>query len=144
MDQAIMQSFDLQLFADEAGADTAVEPQETTEATEMAEPETQGADSDTSNKDTAIDYSKLGQMSQDEQFAALKSAGVFGDGKPTDKSQDEPQQVDTQEQKGTDGQADSTQQGEPEPEYEITVDGEKVKVKQSELLSGYQRQADLT
>lgn len=147
MDQVLEQSFDLQLFADEAGADTAVEPQETTETTETAEPETQGADSDTSNKDTAIDYSKLGQMSQDEQFAALKSAGVFGDGKPTDKSQDEPQppqQVDTQEQKGTDGQADSTQQGEPEPEYEITVDGEKVKVKQSELLSGYQRQADYT
>ena len=89
MDQVLEQSFDLQLFADEAGADTAVEPQETTET---AEPETQGAESDTSD-DTALDYSKLGQMSQDEQFAALKSAGVFGDVKPTDKPQEPPQRA---------------------------------------------------
>ena len=141
MDQAIMQSFDLQLFADEAEADTAVEPQETTET---AEPETQGADSDTSNKDTALDYSKLGRMSQDEQFAALKSAGVFGDGKPADKPQEPPQQAETTEQEETDGQAEKAPQTETEPEYEVTVDGEKVKVKQSELLSGYQRQADYT
>ena len=140
MDQAKEQSFDLQLFADEAGAETATEPQETTETSET---ETQGAESDTSD-DTALDYSKLGRMSQDEQFAALKSAGVFGDGKPADKPQEPPQQAETTEQEETYGQADSTPQTETEPEYEVTVDGEKVKVKQSELLSGYQRQADYT
>ena len=149
MDQAIMQSFDLQLFADEAGAETATEPQDTTgtdgtdRTDRTSETETQGAESDTSD-DTALDYSKLGHMSQDEQFAALKSAGVFGDGKPADKSQDEPQQAETTEQEETDGQAEKAPQTETEPEYEVTVDGEKVKVKQSELLSGYQRQADLT
>ena len=140
MDQAKEQSFDLQLFADEAGAETATEPQETTETSET---ETQGAESDTSD-DTALDYSKLGRMSQDEQFAALKSAGVFGDGKPADKPQEPPQQAETTEQEETDGQAEKAPQTETEPEYEVTVDGEKVKVKQSELLSGYQRQADLT
>ena len=140
MDQAKEQSFDLQLFADEAGAETATEPQETTETSET---ETQGAESDTSD-DTALDYSKLGHMSQDEQFAALKSAGVFGDGKPADKPQEPPQQAETTEQEETDGQAEKAPQTETEPEYEVTVDGEKVKVKQSELLSGYQRQADYT
>jgi HAMP domain-containing protein len=139
MDQAIMQSFDLQLFADEAEA-TATEPQDTTETNET---ETQGAESDISD-DTALDYSKLGRMSQDEQFAALKSAGVFGDGKPADKPQEPPQQAETTEQEETDGQAEKAPQTETEPEYEVTVDGEKVKVKQSELLSGYQRQADYT
>ena len=139
MDQVIMQSFDLQLFADEAEA-TATEPQDTTETNET---ETQGAESDTSD-DTALDYSKLGRMSQDEQFAALKSAGVFGDGKPADKPQEPPQQAETTEQEETDGQAEKAPQTETEPEYEVTVDGEKVKVKQSELLSGYQRQADYT
>ena len=139
MDQAIMQSFDLQLFADEAEA-TATEPQDTTETNVT---ETQGAESDTSD-DTALDYSKLGRMSQDEQFAALKSAGVFGDGKPADKPQEPPQQAETTEQEETDGQAEKAPQTETEPEYEVTVDGEKVKVKQSELLSGYQRQADYT
>ena len=33
---------------------------------------------------------------------------------------------------------------EPEAEFEVTIDGQKSKVKQSELLSGYQRQQDST
>ena len=139
MDQAIMQSFDLQLFAGEAEA-TATEPQDTTETNET---ETQGAESDTSD-DTALDYSKLGRMSQDEQFAALKSAGVFGDGKPADKPQEPPQQAETTEHKDDAGQGTDQPTETNEPEYEVVVDGQKVKVKQSELLAGYQRQADLT
>ena len=129
--------------------DTAAEqPKETQteeQTTEQEQPhETQGANSDTSNEDTAIDYSKLGSMSQDEQFAALSKAGVFGDGKPAEKPQNKPQQTENTEHEQTDGQAEKAPQGANEPEYEVVVDGQKVKVKQSELVNGYQRQADYT
>ena len=84
-------------------------------------------------------------MSQQEQLAALSKAGIFGDGdKPAEKPQDTPQQTETPEQEQTDGQAEKAPQNENEPEFEVVVDGQKVKVKQSELLAGYQRQADYT
>ena len=129
--------FDLQLFADEAEAEE--QPQETQE-----QPEAQG-EKDTASSDVTLDYSKLGQMSQDEQFAALSKAGIFGQGdKPADKPQDTPQQTETPEQENNAGQGTDQPTETSEPEYEVVVDGQKVKVKQSELLAGYQRQADYT
>jgi hypothetical protein len=134
MDQAIEQS-----VVDTAAA----EPQETQEQPQ-AQAETQGAEDTASKEDNALDYSKLGSMSQDEQLAALSKAGVFGDGKPAEKPQEQPQQTESKEHEQTDGQAEKAPQGASEPEFEVVVDGQKVKVKQSELLAGYQRQADLT
>lgn len=135
MDQAIEQS-----VVDTAAA----EPQEV-QAPEQAQAETQGAEDTASKDDNALDYSKLGSMSQQEQLAALSKAGIFGDGdKPAEKPQDTPQQAETPEQEQTDGQAEKAPQNENEPEFEVVVDGQKVKVKQSELLAGYQRQADYT
>ena len=118
----------------------AEQPQETPEqAPEQAQAETQGAEGTASTEDNAFDYSKLGSMSQQEQLAALSKAGIFGDGdKPADKPQETPEQENNAGQ-GTDQPAETN-----EPEYEVVVDGQKVKVKQSELLAGYQRQADLT
>ena len=135
MDQAIEQS-----VVDTAAA----EPQET-QAPEQAQAETQGAEGTASTEDNAFDYSKLGSMSQQEQLAALSKAGIFGDGdKPADKPQETPQQTETPEQENNAGQGTDQPAETNEPEYEVVVDGQKVKVKQSELLSGYQRQADLT
>ena len=122
----------------------AEQPQETQEQPQ-AQAEIQGAEDTASKEDNALDYSKLGSMSQQEQLAALSKAGIFGDGdKPADKPQETSQQTETPEQennagKGTDQPAETN-----EPEYEVVVDGQKVKVKQSELIAGYQRQADLT
>lgn len=129
--------FDLQLFADEAEAEE--QPQETQE-----QPEAQGAE-DTASNGATLDYSKLGQMSQQEQMDALSKAGYFGqDDKPADKPQDTPQQAETPEHKNDAGQGTDQPTETNEPEFEVVVDGQKVKVKQSELLAGYQRQADLT
>ena len=124
----------------------AEQPQETPEqAPEQAQAETQGADGTASTEDNAFDYSKLGSMSQQEQLAALSKAGIFGDGdKPADKPQDTPQQAETPEHKDDAGQGTDQPTETSEPEFEVVVDGQKVKVKQSELLAGYQRQADLT
>ena len=135
MDQAIEQSV----------VDTAAEQPQDTQEQPQAQAETQGAEDTASKEDNALDYSKLGQMSQQEQLAALSKAGIFGDGdKPAEKPQGTPQQAETPEQEQTDGQAEKAPQNENEPEFEVVVDGQKVKVKQSELLAGYQRQADYT
>lgn len=133
MDQAIEQSV----------VDTAAEQPQETQEQPQAQAETQGAE-DTASKD-ALDYSKLGSMSQQEQLAALSKAGIFGDGdKPAEKPQDTPQQTETTEQDNDAGQGTDQPTEGNEPEFEVVVDGQKVKVKQSELLAGYQRQADLT
>ena len=135
MDQAIEQS-----VVDTAAAepqDTQEQPQEQTE--------TQEAEDTASKEDNALDYSKLGSMSQQEQLAALAKAGIFGDGdKPAEKPQEPPHQTETPEHKNDAGQGTDQPTETSEPEYEVVVDGQKVKVKQSELLAGYQRQADLT
>ena len=124
----------------------AEQPQETPEqAPEQAQAETQGEEGTASTEDNAFDYSKLGSMSQQEQLAALSKAGIFGDGdKPAEKPQDTPQQAETPEHKDDAGQGTDQPTETSEPEYEVVVDGQKVKVKQSELLAGYQRQADYT
>ena len=128
----------------------AEQPQETPEQApeqepEQAQAETQGEEGTASTEDNAFDYSKLGSMSQQEQLAALSKAGIFGDGeKPADKPQDTPQQTETPEHKNDAGQGTDQPTETNEPEYEVVVDGQKVKVKQSELLAGYQRQADYT
>ena len=112
---------------------------------EQAQAETQGEEGTAFTDDNAFDYSKLGSMSQQEQLAALSKAGIFGDGdKPAEKPQDTPQQAETPEHKDDAGQGTDQPTETNEPEYEVVVDGQKVKVKQSELLAGYQRQADLT
>ena len=121
----------------------AAEPQDTQEQPQ-AQAETQGAEDTASKEDNALDYSKLGSMSQQEQLAALSKAGVFGDGKPAEKPQDTTQQTETPEHKDDAGQGTDQPTEGNEPEFEVVVDGQKVKVKQSELLAGYQRQADLT
>ena len=132
MDQAIEQSV----------VDTAAEQPQAQAETQA---ETQGAEDTASKEDNALDYSKLGSMSQQEQLAALSKAGIFGDGeKPADKPQETPQQTETPEQDNNAGQGTDQPAETNEPEYEVVVDGQKVKVKQSELLAGYQRQADLT
>ena len=135
MDQAIEQSV----------VDTAAEQPQDTQEQPQAQAETQGAGDTASKEDNALDYSKLGQMSQQEQLAALSKAGYFGqDDKPAEKPQDTPQQAETPEHKDDAGQGTDQPTETSEPEYEVVVDGQKVKVKQSELLAGYQRQADLT
>ncbi len=135
MDQAIEQS-----VVDTAAA----EPQDTQEQPQ-AQAETQGAEDTASKEDNAFDYSKLGSMSQQEQLAALSKAGYFGqDDKPAEGPQDTPQQAETPEHKDDAGQGTDQPAETNEPEYEVIVDGQKVKVKQSELLAGYQRQADYT
>ena len=128
----------------------AEQPQETPEQApeqepEQAQAETQGEEGTASTEDNAFDYSKLGSMSQDEQLAALSKAGYFGQGdKPAEKPQEPPQQTETPEHKNDAGQGTDQPTETNEPEFEVVVDGQKVKVKQSELLAGYQRQADLT
>ena len=128
----------------------AEQPQETPEQApeqepEQAQAETQGEEGTASTEDNAFDYSKLGSMSQQEQLAALSKAGIFGDGeKPADKPQDTPQQTETPDKENNAGQGTDQPAEKSEPEFEVVVDGQKVKVKQSELLAGYQRQADLT
>lgn len=146
--------FDLQRFAEEAApapetADEAKpEAQGTTEAETQAParnetpPETDGAEG-SSAKEAPPDFSKLGAMTQDEQLAFLRKHGF------TDEAPEEPEAPKAPETKTEDTQKDAGDHAEqapaaPEQEFEVTVDGQKVKVKLSELLNGYQRQADYT
>lgn len=141
MNQAGMQfMFDLQRFAEDVPSAEA-EP-ETAEA-EGAEDVPAATSEDSKAEESASeapDYAALGDMSQSEQVAFLRRHGLTGETKEADVPEAEEAPEDD-EAAATD-EADSSEQ--EEPAYEVTVDGEKQRVKLSELLSGYQRQADYT
>ena len=98
------------------------EAQALEQAPEQAQTETQGAEGTASKEDNAIDYSKLGSMSQQEQLAALSKAGIFGDGdKPAEKPQDTPQQTETPDKENNAGQGTDQPAEKSEPEFEVGV-----------------------
>lgn len=61
-------------------------------------------------------------------------------GDPAGDDQAEPEREDEGAAEGED--ANPEQEEQPEPEFEVKVDGKTLKVKQSDLISGYQMQAD--
>ena len=106
---------------------------------EQSTPETTSTDNadTTSSESDHLDTEDIGKMSSDDdKFEALKNAGVFGDDKdaePETEHKPEPR---------TD-QAERSQ-SEEEPLVTVKVDGQEIRVSQSELVAGYQRQADYT
>ena len=153
MNQAEKQfEIDLQRFAEEdaAAPETAEEAKpEAQDATETeaqdqlekeATTENDGAE-DASAKEAPPDFSKLGSMTQEEQLAFLRTHGFTGE---TSGETEPPKKQETEmHAEGAGGKAEQAP-AEPEKEFDVTVDGQKVKVKLSELLNGYQRQADYT
>ena len=88
------------------------------------------------NESTAgkeFDAREIGNMKQDDQFAALKAAGIFGDNADTEpETKPEPKE-----------ETKPVEQSE-EPMVTVKIDGQEMQVKQSELVAGYQRGADYT
>lgn len=82
---------------------------------------------------TEFDAREIGNMSEDDQFVALKAAGIFGDNADTEpETKPEPKE-----------ETKPVEQSE-EPMVTVKVDGQEMQVKQSELVAGYQRGADYT
>ena len=96
------------------------------------------ADDAASHEDSEPDFQSLGEMSAGDQLAYLRQHGYLDH----DADDEKPEQK--QKQKGEQAGQAKEAPVEDDPEYEITVDGEPVKVKLSELKNGYQRQADYT
>ena len=98
--------------------------------------ETHVEESHVENESTAgkeFDAREIGGMKQDDQFAALKAAGIFGDNADTEpETKPEPKE-----------ETKPVEQSE-EPMVTVKVDGQEMQVKQSELVAGYQRGADYT
>ena len=90
----------------------------------------------TSSESDHLDTEDIGEMSSDDdKFEALKNAGVFGD--------DAKSEVNDAAEEPRKDQAEKSQSSE-EPWVTVKVDGEEIRVSQSELVAGYQRQADYT
>ena len=91
----------------------------------------------TSSESDHLDTEDIGKMSSDDdKFEALKNAGVFGDDDAKSEANDVPEEPRRD-------QAEKSQSDE-EPWVTVKVDGEEIRVSQSELVAGYQRQADYT
>ena len=81
-----------------------------------------------------FDAREIGNMKQDDQFAALKAAGIFNDNADTEpETKTEPKE-----------ETKPVEQSIEEPMATVKVNGEEMQVKQSELIAGYQRGADYT
>ncbi|WP_196606602.1 hypothetical protein [Pectinatus frisingensis] len=147
-------NFDLQLFAEQPETDSAPdvpndsqepESEPSVEPEQNDEPEPKDT---ATNTDSNPDYSKLGNMDAAGQFDYLKKHGIFGkseqnkepDNNP-DNKQDKPDQADKQ---SDESKEEPAKDGKQEPLFEITVNGQKQKVTQSELIAGFQRNADYT
>ena len=113
---------DLQLFAD---GDVVTETT-TTEPT-ATEPTA-------TNLDSQIDYEELGTSNTTDQLAMLKKHGFFND------ETTEPDQPATESEQVEEPPIEPS----GEPTYKVKIDGQEQEVRLTELLSGYQRQADYT
>jgi len=106
------------------------------ESTEQSAPqETTATDTSSSNEESrndSADTKDLGSMNEEEQLSALKKMGVF------DSTDAEPNHEADKEQKPQDKPAEHP----AEPMFTVKVNGEEKQVPQSELVAGYQRQAD--
>lgn len=139
MNQAKKQfMFDLQLFNDGEPAPAAeAAPQDMPPTDPPAEP--QNTPLAATPEDSPIDYSELSKSKQpDDQLAFLKKNGFLGQQKPEPPTKPE----ETPEPPASDDPTD--QPPVVDPEFEIKVDGEVKKVKQSELVELAQKGADYT
>lgn len=137
MNQAEKQfMFNLQLFNDGEAAPAADPTPQEAPAEPPTEPQNAPA---TTPEDSPIDYSELSKSKQpDDQLAFLKKNGFIG----SEKKPDTPEPKKTEEPP-TGSQANE-QPPVVDPEFEIKVNGEVKKVKQSELVELAQKGADYT
>lgn len=126
MNQAMEQFiWDIQRFAEEMAADATTAPagdtpQEATQETQAEEPQ----------EESGAQGKPFGEMSEEEQLSYLRD-NYLDEGKPKEEPKKEEQPVQAEAQT-------------EEPTFEVTINGQKQRVTQSELLNGYQRQADYT
>lgn len=129
--------FDLQLFNDGEPAPAAEPaPQETPAAEPPAAP--QNTPPAATPADSPIDYSELSKSKPDDQLAFLKKNGFLGQQK---------QEPPTKPEEIPEPPANDNPVEQPpvvDPEFEIKVNGEVKKVKQSELVELAQKGADYT
>ncbi len=129
---------------DQVFEQSAVNPDMNSSESVSAAPESQ-ENSSSSTEETSFDAKSLGSMDENDQFEALKAAGVLGD-EPTTKNVEsnkvaEPLQGDASVEQANEHSAESSQQ---EETLDVTIDGKTVKMSKNELIAGYQRQADYT
>lgn len=133
MDQVIEQSTTLTMDETQQAQETATDEKQDAQTEQGAQEKAEDA---AAHEDSELDFQSLGEMSAGDQLAYLRQRGYLDH----DADDEKPEQNQKGEQAGQAKEAPA----EDDPEYEITVDGEPVKVKLSELKNGYQRQADYT
>ena len=117
---------------------------ESPETSVSAAPESQ-ENSSSSTEETSFDAKSLGSMDENDQFEALKAAGVLGD-EPATKNVESNKVAEPNRGEAATEQASEHSVSDPQQEetLDVTIDGKTVKMSRSELIAGYQRQADYT
>lgn len=147
-----MNQFDLQLFADPEPSPAPSEPtpQENTDPpTEPEQPKTDPpAEEQKPTEPEKPDYSKLGDMSIDQQYDFMKKNGILGDNKPEPKEKPAEESKPAETVKPADpNKARDEPPKQEEQEIEITINGQLQKVKPSEIskiIADQRREIDAT
>lgn len=116
---------------------------ESPETSVSAAPESQENGSN-SAEETSFDAKSLGSMDENDQFEALKAAGVLGDESATKNANNEVAEANRGEAGAEQANEHSAEGSQQEELLDVVVDGKTVKMSKSELIAGYQRQADYT
>ncbi len=143
----MLNTFDLQLFADPESAPAEPAPQENTDPpSESEQPKIEPPTEEQKPVEPEKpDYSKLGTMDTQDQYDYLKQMGVFGDKpvEPDKKIEDKPEEKPTEPAENIKSRDEPPKQ--EEPEIEITLNGQRQKVKPSEIekiVSDQRRELD--
>lgn len=116
---------------------------ESPETSVSAAPESQENGSN-SAEETSFDAKSLGSMDENDQFEALKAAGVLGDEPATKNANNEVAEANRGEADAEQANEHSAEGSQQEELLDVVVDGKTIKMSKSELIAGYQRQADYT
>lgn len=106
-------------------------------------PESQETSS-TSVTETSFDAKNLGSLDENDQFEALKAAGILGEDPATKNVNNEVAEPDRGEAEAEQAKEHSANDPQQDEVLDVVIDGKTVKMSKQELVNGYTRQADYT
>lgn len=115
---------------------------ESPEVSASAAPESQETSS--SAEETSFDAKNLGSLDENDQFEALKAAGILGEDPATKKANNEVAEPDRGEAEAEQAKEHSVSDPQQDEVLDVVIDGKTVKMSKQELVNGYTRQADYT
>ena len=116
---------------------------ESPETSVSAAPESQ-ENSSNSAEETSFDAKEFSTMDENDQLSYLKNAGILGDEPATKNANNEVAEANRGEADAEQANEHSAEGSQQEELLDVVVDGKTVKMSKSELIAGYQRQADYT